>query len=261
MKKVRLSSMTCKEVAEKFAENPVVLIPNASIEEHGPQTPMGDYRLTDIVSEKIAERTDSVVVPILPYGYSDVYRGFPGCISLDPETLRAVLNDIARSLLEHGLTRLVFVCGHNGNMPIIEQVARDIRHEWGIRVGCIEPLRLFSPQFLAEVYDMPNPPIGHGSDPLTSIALHLYPEDVRLDLAEAGNPREFEGLSLQGLTGVPLGDVVGHIYCDMKEVTPNGVLGDVSIASAEAGKKIIDNIIEKGVEFVEIFKTIDPIID
>ena len=258
MKKVQLSSMTYKEAEEVFSKNPVVLLPNGSIEEHGPQTPMGDYRLTEYASDQIAKKTNSVVAPILPYGYSDVYRQFPGCISLSPDTMQAVLYDLAKSFLEHGLDHLVFVCGHNGNMPLIEQVARKIREDWNVRVGCLEPLRLFSIDFLKKVYDLPNPPIGHGSDPLTSIALHLYPEDVRLDLIEEGNEREFQGRKMKGLTGVPLNDnVVGHVYTDMKEITPNGVIGDAKIASKEAGEKIITHIIDRGVEFIEIFKEIE----
>lgn len=257
MGKVRLASMTWKEAETAFESNPVILIPGASIEQHGPGTPVGDFRISEWVADRVAERTGSIVAPMLPYGYSEVFRRFPGTVTLEASTVEAVMNDVVVSFLEHNLDHLVFLCGHNGNMPILDHVARKVRREYGIRLGCFEPFRLFSPATLAEAYGVETKVMGHGSDPIMSFNMQLFPDDVRLDLVEAENLNQFEGLSVQGSTQVAVGDVAGHIYFDTKDLAPNGVTGDVSGFSAEAGEHLLNHIVERGVEFVELFKTHD----
>lgn len=256
MSKVRLASMTWKEAEEAYANNPVVLIPSASIEQHGPQTPVGDFRVGEVAADRIAEQTGAVVAPMLPYGYSETFRRFPGTVTLEESTVHNVMYDVARSFLDHGLDHVMFLCCHNGNMPILEHVARRIRQEYGVRMACLEPWRLLSPKLVEQAYG-PNARIGHGSEPFTSFSLHLYPEDVRLDLLEEENPTAFDGITRRGTTQVAVGDVNGHIYFDTRDIAPNGVVGDVSLHSAEAGRLILDQVVELGVEFVNIFKQHD----
>jgi creatinine amidohydrolase len=148
----------------------------------------------------------------------------------------------------------MFLCGHNGNMPILEHVARRIRHERGIRLACLEPYRLFSPATVAAAYGREGVVTGHGADPITSFWLHLFPEAVRLDLVEPEARVAFPGVPLRGPAQVALGDVAGHIYFDYREVAPNGVTGDVSVFSAEAGGRLLDHVVARGIEFVNIFK-------
>jgi creatinine amidohydrolase len=249
--------MTWKEAEAAYADNPVILIPSASIEQHGPATPVGDFRISEWVGDRIAEQTGALVAPMLPYGYSEVFRRFPGTVTLEAATVQAVMYDVVVSFLEHGLDHLVFLCGHNGNMPILDQVARRVRREYGIRMGCIEPFRLFSAATMAEAYGRPGVGIGHGSDPIMSFNMFLFPDDCRLDLTEPEELTEYEGLTVRGTSAVALGDVTGHIYFDTRDRAPNGVMGDVSTFSAEAGGKLLHRIVEKGVEFVTIFKAHD----
>src|SRR5689334_19356933 len=92
-KKTALFRMTWKEVQEAFSKNPTILIPMGSIEQHGPQTPTGDYRYMDAVSEGIAQNTGAIYAPTIPWGYSEYFKHFPGCLTLKPDTLKAILFD------------------------------------------------------------------------------------------------------------------------------------------------------------------------
>jgi len=249
--------MTWKEAEEAYAANPVVLIPSASIEQHGPQTPVGDFRLSEWIGDRVAERTGAIVAPMLPYGYSEVFRRFPGTVTLAAATVEAVMYDVAVSFLEHGLDHLVFLCGHNGNMPLLDHVARQVRREYGVRMGCFEPFRLFSAATLAEAFGQEGKAMGHGSDPIMSFNMHLFPDDVRLDLVEEENLTSYEALDVRGSTQVAVGDVAGHIYFDTQDIAPNGVMGDVSNFDADAGGRLLNHIVDKGVEFVELFKQHD----
>src|SRR5690606_40742265 len=90
-RKTQLAAMTWKEAEEAFRDNPVIIVPNASIEQHGPQTPVGDYRVGEIVAERIAAETGAIVAPMLPFGYSEAFRRFPGTVTLRAESIYSVM--------------------------------------------------------------------------------------------------------------------------------------------------------------------------
>lgn len=251
-RKAELCSMTWTEAAEAFKENPVILLPMGSIEQHGPHTPVGDYRYMTEVCRMIAEKTGAISAPTIPWGYSDTFKAFPGTLTLRPETLKAVLLDVLDGFLRHGLDHIILVCGHKGNMAVLEQVARTVREEHGIRLVTVEPLTWNDLAFRKEMYKTENPPCGHGSDPMCSIAMELFPNDVRMDLAEEGYPREFWGLKSFGnqaqFEGFPV-----TIYHDYHELAPNGVVGDPFIADPEIGRRVVERMVDVGVRFVNWF--------
>jgi len=249
--------MTFKEAKEAYTRNPVVLIPLGSIEEHGPTTPVGDYRVAEALSLQIAAATNSISIPTLPFGVGEPFRNFPGGISLRKETLYAVMWDTCISLLDHGLDHLLLICGHHGNVPVVEDLAWALRKERGIRIAMIEPFRWFTPQLLKELYGQESPAMGHGTEPMTSVILHLFPEDLRMDLAEKEVRNAFHGLKIRNLQQVEFEGVGINIYLNMDEFTPNGVLGDISLAKAEVGEKMLKRFAEIAARFVERFRTID----
>ncbi|MEM8662845.1 MAG: creatininase family protein, partial [Pseudomonadota bacterium] len=113
--KHRLAEMTFREFEARLPERPVIIIPLGSQEEQGPACPMGDYRLTEIIADRVAERSDAIVAPIMPFGYADYFRTVPGGIALRPETFCAVLEDMVVNFLDHDLTKVLILNGHSGN--------------------------------------------------------------------------------------------------------------------------------------------------
>src|SRR5262245_65317566 len=105
MVKHRLAEMSWREVRAARRAQPVVLIPLGSTEQHGPVSPTGDYMITDAIAGRVAERTGSLVAPVIPFGNSEYFRSFPGTISVRSETLAAVAEDVCTSLLDHGFER------------------------------------------------------------------------------------------------------------------------------------------------------------
>ena len=174
MEKHELARMTFKEAEEKFSENPVALIPMGSTEEHGPTSPMGDYRVTEVLSRRVAEATGSIMAPIIPFGVGETFKNFPGAIYLGGDTLYALLWDVCGRLMDHGLDHLLLICGHHGNVPVVEGVARDIREARGIRIAMIEHFRWFTPKLLRDLYGTENVSMGHGTDPMISLTMHLF---------------------------------------------------------------------------------------
>src|SRR5579859_3977992 len=112
MTKVRLQDMTWTEVRERMTSGATAVVPFGSQEQHGPQTPMGDFFICERVAAAAAERTGDVVAPVIPFGYSDYFKSYPGTISVRPETLAAVLEDYLECLSGQGFQRFVFFSGH-----------------------------------------------------------------------------------------------------------------------------------------------------
>lgn len=253
MSKSELCSLTWTEAKEEFEKNPLILIPMGSIEEHGPTTPVGDYRYMTEICRMVSERIGAITCPTIPWGYSDTFKEFPGTITIRPETLMMLLEDHLDCLLRFELDHIMFVCGHKGNLPILEQLGRKIKEKYGIRVATIEPLAWFSEEWKEEVYGDKNAWLGHGADPMLSIAMHLFPDDVRMDLIEPGNLPSWEDNPVKGTRLITDGSE-WHMYFGYEELTPNGVNGDVNIASAEVGRKAVERLVDISCEIAEQFK-------
>lgn len=250
MPKVELCSLTWREAEEAFRKNPVILIPMGSIEQHGPHIPVGDYRYATEVARRIAEKTGAIAAPTIPWGHSDYFRPFPGTVSLRPETLTLLLQDICDGFLRFGLDHLLFICCHKGNLPIIEQVARRLRETHRLRTATIEPWAWITPAFRREAYGSESAHIGHGSDPMGSLAMASYPDEVRMDLVEQGQLPEFGGLPFRTSSQADFEGYPVHVYLDFDEVTANGVMGDPKLSSREVGRRLLDHVVKIGGEFV-----------
>jgi creatinine amidohydrolase len=255
MAKRRISEMSWREVRAALAAQPVVLIPLGSTEQHGPVSPTGDYLIADEIAVRVAERTNSLITPVIPFGNSEYFRSFPGTISVRSETLAAVAEDVCTSLLDHGFERLLFVNGHSGNDPILEDVARRIRRTRGIRIVTIKPGAFRPPALLKQLYgDDVMRVLGHGGEPLASMWLHLRPELVDLKANEAGARADYYGLTINDLSVAMFERTPVAVYFDMEEISSNGSMGDSTVASADKGRAILEAVVDGCVAFVERFK-------
>lgn len=259
--KHRLGEMTFREFEQRLPENPVILLPLGSIEEHGPASPMGDYMLTDRLAALIAERAGAIAAPTLAFGFAEYFRPIPGGVQLRGDTFRLVLRDIADNFLDHGLTRLVILNGHSGNAPLIDQVARAIRAETGVVVPSVNLWRLQTAEVWQAAYGVPgNQGFGHGAEPVGSVYRHFFPALVREDLAEAPQGgRAFMGFPTAGFAGVRFRGVDIAMPLDVTDLTGNGITGgDPGMASAPAGAIIAEHIVDTVAAFVAAFRDAPP---
>src|SRR5271156_2511274 len=128
----RLGDMTGAAFAQVAPLNPVILLPLGSHEDHGPHLPMGDYLLAEPLAVRIAEAatkagTPTFVAPCLPFGVADYFGCSPGGMAISAGSFRAVLTDLLSGLLRRGLTNIVTLNGHGGNMPVIHEVTLEIK--------------------------------------------------------------------------------------------------------------------------------------
>jgi len=117
------------DVKDYLTHSDTIIIPLGSTEQHGPHLPLGaDYFQALDLSKRISARTGVVVAPVLWVGYSPYHAGFPGTLSLQPETMERVLFEVAEYLVQHGFRRIMFFNGHGGNGIVQANVIHQINH-------------------------------------------------------------------------------------------------------------------------------------
>lgn len=130
------------DVEQWLERTDTVLIPIGSCEKHGNHVPMGtDSYITIETVERAAEKADVPYTPLIPVGYSPHHMGeryreegdyvVGGGLTFRATTLRAVIEDIGRSLIFHGFDKLVFVSQHGSNTKVIDEVLRKLRYDTG----------------------------------------------------------------------------------------------------------------------------------
>lgn len=113
-----LADMTWEDVRDLRRESAVAVLPLGAIEAHGPHLPLGtDVIIAEAMARAGAERLtewgyEAVVLPPVSYTPAGFAAGFPGTLSLHPETLTRLLVDLARSLRSHGLRILAAANAH-----------------------------------------------------------------------------------------------------------------------------------------------------
>jgi creatinine amidohydrolase len=247
-----LGRMSWKEIERILPLNPVLLIPIGSVEQHGPHLPVNaDGMVADFVARRAAEATAAYLAPAVTYGYSPLFRGFPGTISLRPETVTAVMRDICESLYEQGFRRFIFVNNHGGNQPSCEQVARDLKAEHGLIIGNIYPWNV-GYAVMRDAYADPAAVYGHGGEPETSAMLAMFPGDVKVDLMAGRDPIMTGPFKPRrdNLIDIPGQSVGGTLFLDYTDLFPNGTSGDPSGATAELGRLWIERVVSFVVAFV-----------
>lgn len=206
----------------------VVLVPLGSCEQHGPHLPLAtDTLVAEAVARRAAAelRQDDVeawCAPAVPYGASGEHQDFPGTMSIGHDVLGRLLVEAGRSAATWG-ARLVFVNGHGGNLPTVGEAVCQLRHEG--RDAAWLPC------------DAPGAD-AHAGRTETSLMLAIAPHLVRRSRARAGTTR-------------PLAELLPRLRkLGVAAVSPNGVLGDPTGASAAEGALLLAGMTTEAVRAV-----------
>src|SRR5262247_3157639 len=136
---VMWKELTAEELRSKAAANAIVVLPVASMEQHGPHLPVGvDTILCEAVCKAGAELAVKdvpvVVAPTLWCGMAEHHMAYGGTFTFDIPTYRAVLLCFLKSIERHGFQRVLVVNGHGGNIAALSAFLPDIARETGLKV-------------------------------------------------------------------------------------------------------------------------------
>ncbi|OBJ26151.1 mycofactocin system creatininase family protein [Mycobacterium sp. 1165196.3] len=211
-----LGTATSSQLSDKAAS---VLVPLGSTEQHGPHLPLDtDTRIATAVAGGARGRLghEWLVAPALAYGASGEHQSFAGTISLGTEALTTLLVEYGRSAAGWA-RRIVFVNGHGGNVTALRSAVALLRTE-GRDAGWCPCLTIGGD--------------AHAGHTETSVLLHISPADVRADRRVAGNT-------------APLPELLGSMRRGgVAAVSPVGVLGDPTTATAAEGERILAEMVD-----------------
>lgn len=270
-----LPHMTVPEVRDLLTRTDMVIMPIASLEQHGLHLPIGTDFLNGLERAKlIAQRAEVLVAPILLPGQSPYHMGFEGTITLSAETIQAVYVEAAQSLIRHGFRRFLILNSHGGNRAIsafivdrINQETQGIAVELGVAAA---PFRTASgePPPSSAVLDR------HAGVGETSNSMYLIPNLVDLASAEtatltmpahmermvpdvvAGDPTALRVFLAEGLKAEETGKGTSA-----REMSSTGVWGvrDLNESSAERGRLATESFVAAAVRFIERWNELRPL--
>jgi creatinine amidohydrolase len=127
-----------KQVNALSRDATLLVLPTASIEQHGHHLPLATDTLINNLClgyalAKLPAELPVYALPPVCYGKSNEPTGFPGTLSLTSATFMAVLRDLGASIASAGFKKLVLYNTHGGNMSLIDVMARDLRADFGLR--------------------------------------------------------------------------------------------------------------------------------
>lgn len=227
--------LTAEELRARAAEDALVIIPVASLEQHGPHMATGvDIVLGTAVAEETARRLGApvVVTPCVWTGLAEHHMDFGGTVTLDYASFAGVLRGIVRSAARHGFRRMMLMNGHGGNAEAVAVAAGEFSIEFGISVAAATYWHA-APEVIAPILER-QPGLMHACEAETSLMLHLRPGSVRMErLEEAHGPHSTR------VEGQPSGLAFRRSF---KTISPSGVIGDARVATAEKGARLLEAI-------------------
>ena len=174
--------LTAEELRAKAAGDAIVVLPVASVEQHGPHLPVGvDTILCSGVCKAAAERAgdvDVVVAPTLWCGMAEHHMAFGGTFTFDIPTYRAVLLALLKSIERHGFHRVLIVNGHGGNIAALTAFLPDFARETRLQIDATTYFMLAEAALGRRSWRI-RQAVQHACEVETSMMMVLAPGSVR----------------------------------------------------------------------------------
>jgi creatinine amidohydrolase len=114
---MRIAEMDWRMVEDWVRHDDRCVLPLGSTEQHAGLSLATDAILAERIAVEAAEPLGIPVFPVLSYGLTPYFTGFPGTVTLRLATFAALMRDILDSLKRAGFRRILIVNGHGGNQP------------------------------------------------------------------------------------------------------------------------------------------------
>jgi len=248
MKPYILEETNWKQVKSEKYE--VAILPWGATEPHNYHLPYGTDSLeTAMIAAKSAEKAwekgaKIMVLPTIQFGVQNPGQTeLPFCLHMRPSTQIIVFKDIVQSLYIQGIRKIVVLNGHGGNdfKPMIRELKAQYPE---MLIALVEWFKIVD---LSKYFEDDG---DHAGEMETSIIMHYFPQLVR-SLDEAGNG-DSKSPNLEGLK-----NKTAWIPRQWDKVSEDTGIGNPKKASAEKGKKYLEEVTLRIGDFLEEFAKSD----
>ena len=199
----------------------IAIIPVGSIEQHGPHLPIStDSDIVTEISLQLSDKINGVLLPTINYGISDEHFPFFN-LSIKKSTLSRILEDICESLIKNGISRILIINGHYGNLDSLKSFEKKQKNNRKIKVFSYW-------KYMDREFD-------HAGNVETSIMLAIS-KKVNMKKAK-------KGFQTDGMSKKEISKINKLAQKSFPKVTGNGVWGDPTKSSATVGRKIIKEVV------------------
>ena len=231
---LRLAEVTWTEVAALGAEQLVAILPVGATEAHGPHLPLStDDLIAGAMAEAGAERLsgrgfDVLILPPLSYTAASFARGFPGTVSVSPESVTALVRDIAGAVATQRADVLAIANAHldPANLGCLHAAVESVRSSGTLLVAFPDITRRPWTERLSEEFRSGACHAGrYEGSVVRAVREDLFRSDVAARLAP--NPVSLSRAIAEGRSSFEESD------------GPQAYFGDPAAATADEGERTI----------------------
>lgn len=207
-----IEEMTWLEIRDALAEGArTAIVSTGGIEQNGPYVAMGKHNYVlegacEGLARALGDALCAPIIKLVPEGDVNPPTGhmrYSGTITVRDATFEAMLEDVGRSLAQHGFEHIVYIGDSGGNQTGMQNVARRLNAEWTAARA----------HFIPEFYDnagvqahmektfgiMEESEGWHDTFWLTAMQASVDPETVRYEQRVQAGRASINGVSLTPL--------------------------------------------------------------
>lgn len=217
-------------------ENAVVILPIASIEQHGPHLPvMTDTRLGQEIAHRAAckayDTRPVVVTPVVWSGLSEHHMPFGGTLILSHDTFRRVVRDLINAITRQGFRDILISNSHGGNIIAMQQILDELAPSSDATLVATTYVSEAGEELSQLLEDQPG--VMHAGEAETSMMMVCEPDLVDdSDLAGLASPMDGKKF-LQAGKG-------SYRWRPFAHVTHNGLAGNPARANIDKGERLLE---------------------
>lgn len=203
------------------------LILNGTMEANGPYLTTGKHNhVLKVTGDRIARTLgNTLIAPIVMLDQGDpTSTETPGRLVLSPETLRAVLRDMATSLKAQGFTEVFFLGDSGSNQRMLAEVATELAEEWSGDDILVAHIREY--YNYGDVLRYQNEVLGkvelnkdldgyHDDYYITSLIMNDSPDHVRLPQRQAVGLDHINSLHIDEAEALEIGRKIAQFRADV----------------------------------------------
>ncbi|MEP4197526.1 MAG: creatininase family protein [Aliishimia sp.] len=224
------------ELRNLAAQNAVVILPVASIEQHGPHLPvMTDSRIGEEIARRAAEAAypnrPTIWAPVIWSGLSEHHMAYGGTLTLSHATFRAMIEDLIHAIIRAGFHDILISNSHGGNVIALQSILDELTSEVDATLVLTTYVAEAGTRYGEILEDQDT--VMHAGEAETSMMMVCAADTVdSSDLAS----HNVGGTSGPGF--LKAGEA-SYRWRPLPHITPNGVIGKPEKATAEKGEALL----------------------